>query len=99
VRRAAALAAACAPACALLAGCIGVQAVQPVRSEADAIRMAEERCTFSRPESGFWHARLHEDQWHVWWVADRAPKEPAMGQIDIWIGARDGRAGDCNHGY
>jgi len=95
----AALALACLPlACIALAGCIGVEAAQPVRNEAEAIRMARERCAFSQA-TGLWRARLHEGQWHVWLVADREPKEPAMGQVDIWIRAGDGRAGDCNHGY
>ena len=82
-----------------LTGCIGVDSVQPVKSEADAIRVARERCAFSRPAGVGWHARLHDGQWHVWFEADRDPKEPAIGQVDIWIRAKDGEAGDCNRGY
>jgi hypothetical protein len=83
--------------CALLTGCVGTDEAQPVKSEADAIRMAKERCAFSRPVIGAWHARLHDGQWHVWFVPDLDPKEPAMGQVDIWIQAKDGSAGDCDH--
>lgn len=79
----------------VLACCAG--APQPVASEADAVRMAKDRCAFSRPAIGSWHARLHDGQWHVWFVPDLDPKEPAMGQVDIWIRAKDGNAGDCDH--
>ena len=82
----------------LLAGCIGVEAVQPVTTEAQAIRIAKDRCTWTRPfdASDVWHARQHQGQWHVWLVRDRDPKEPVVGTLDIWIRARDGDAGRCN---
>ena len=83
----------------LLAGCIGVQTAQPVKSEAEAIHMAKDRCAFSQAAGGRWHARLHDGQWHVWLLPEGDAKEPAMGQVDIWIRAGDGSAGDCNHGY
>jgi hypothetical protein len=83
---------------AALAGCIGVDAVQPVTTEAQAIRVAKDRCTWTRPfqASEAWHARLHSGQWHVWLVRDRDPKEPVVGALDIWIRAKDGDAGSCN---
>jgi hypothetical protein len=81
-----------------LAGCIGVDAVQPVTTEAQAIRIAKDRCTWTRPfdASDVWHAREHQGQWHVWLVRDRDPKEPVVGALDIWIRAKDGDAGSCN---
>lgn len=82
----------------LLTGCIGVDAVQPVTTEAQAIRIAKDRCTWTRPfdANEQWHARLHSGQWHVWLVRDRDPKEPVVGALDIWIRAKDGDAGSCN---
>ena len=84
---------------AVLTACIGVEAVQPVANEAQAIRMANERCALTRPFDAReqWHAREHEGQWHVWLVRDRDPKEPVVGALDIWIRAKDGKAGACNH--
>jgi hypothetical protein len=84
----------CAP---LLCACIGVQASQPVTSEKQAIALAQERCSWSRPAGAtYWHARLHDGQWHVWLVRDAEKREPAVGNLDIWIRASDGEAGDCN---
>jgi len=72
---------------------------RPVGTEAQAIGIAKERCQWTRPFAAneLWHAREHQGQWHVWLVRDRDPKEPVVGTLDIWIRARDGRAGDCNH--
>jgi hypothetical protein len=83
---------------AVLAGCVGVEPSQPVTSEAQAIRVARERCAWTRPfdANEQWHARLHESQWHVWLVRDRDPREPVVGALDIWIRAGDGGAGSCN---
>jgi hypothetical protein len=81
-----------------LAGCVGVEASKPVTSEAQAIRIAKDRCAWTRPfdANEQWHARLHESQWHVWLVRDRDPREPVVGTLDIWIRAGDGDAGSCN---
>ena len=82
-----------------LASCIGVDSVQPVTSEAQAIALAKERCAWTRPSGAErWHAKLHQGQWHVWLVRDSDPREPAMGLLDIWIKAGSGDAGDCNRG-
>ncbi|HWA91717.1 MAG TPA: hypothetical protein VG889_16885 [Rhizomicrobium sp.] len=91
MRRAGALGAA-----ALLASCAG--APQGVTSETQAIAIAKDRCAWTRPfEAGeHWRAKLHDGRWHVWLQRDRDVKEPVVGQLDIWIGARDGAAGDCN---
>ena len=81
-----------------LTGCVGVEPAQPVASEAQAIRIAKERCTWTRPfdANEQWHARLRDGQWHVWLVRDRDPREPVVGTLDIWIRAKDGDAGSCN---
>jgi len=72
---------------------------EPVASEAQAVRIAKERCEWTRPftKDERWQAREHQGQWHVWLVRDRDPREPVVGALDIWIRASDGRAGDCNH--
>ena len=82
---------------ALLTACAGT-APQPVTGEAQAIAIAKDRCAWTRPfePQESWHARLHEGRWHVWLQRDRDPKEPVVGQLDIWIRAKDGAAGDCN---
>lgn len=80
-----------------LSSCIGDDAGQPVATEVQAIAVAKQRCAFTRPELAQWHARLHDGQWHVWLVSDASQREPAIGQLDIWIKAKDGAAGDCNH--
>jgi len=84
---------------AALSGCIGVSAVQPVTSEAQAIRIAKERCAWTRPfkESDRWAAREHQGQWHVWMLRGRETTEPVLGALDIWIRAKDGDAGRCNY--
>ncbi|MBV8978205.1 MAG: hypothetical protein JO261_10380 [Alphaproteobacteria bacterium] len=80
------------------AGCAGVED-NPVTSEAQAIRIAKERCTWTRPftRDERWHAREHQGQWHVWLVRDKDAREPVVGTLDIWIRASDGSAGSCNH--
>lgn len=87
--------------CAVLAltGCIGTGSTIPVTNEAQAIRIAKERCSMIRPfdASETWHAKLREDQWHVWLTRDIDPREPVVGTLDIWIRASDGKAGYCNH--
>ena len=68
-------------------------------TEAAAIGIAKERCSMTRPfdASEKWHAKLREGQWHVWLTRDIDPREPVVGTLDIWIRARDGDAGYCNH--
>jgi hypothetical protein len=82
-------------------GCIGTGPIAPVTTEAQAIGIAKERCTWTRPFDATerWHAALHQGQWHVWLVRDIDPKEPAVGVLDIRIRASDGQAGSCNSGY
>jgi len=82
----------------LLAGCVGGEAQNPVTTEPQAIAIAKDRCAWTRPfdASERWHAALHQSRWHVWLVRDLDPREPAIGVLDIWIGAKDGQAGDCN---
>ena len=82
-----------------LSGCIGVSAVQPVTSEAQAIRIAKERCAWTRPftDADRWAAREHQGQWHVWMIRGRETAEPVLGALDIWIRAKDGDAGRCNY--
>ena len=79
----------------LLCGCASTE--QPVATEAQAIHIAMARCAFTRPKGALWHARLHDGQWHVWLVADGSQREPVVGALDVWIQARNGDAGDCNH--
>lgn len=97
MRRFVLLAAAAAATVAALAACASGDAGQPVATEADAIAVAKQRCAFTRPVLAQWHARLHDGQWHVWMVSDASQREPAVGMVDIWIGAKDGQSGDCNH--
>lgn len=79
-----------------LAACAGTG--QPITTEAQAVHIAMDRCAFTRPLGGaLWHGRLHHGQWHVWLVPDGSSREPAIGTLDIWIQAKDGKAGDCNH--
>jgi hypothetical protein len=61
--------------------------------------MAKERCSTTRPfdPGETWHAKLHDGQWHVWLARDLDPREPVVGNLDIWIRASDGEAGACNH--
>jgi hypothetical protein len=89
----------CVPALLLLAACIGVERQGPVATEAEAVRIAKERCALTRPfdKSEPWRAVLHQGQWHVWIVRDRDRREPTVGPIDIWIRAKDGDAGLCDH--
>ena len=84
-----------------LASCIGGDAQGPVASEADAIRIAKDRCALTRPfdKAEPWHAVLHQGQWHVWIVRALDPREPTLGALDIWIRAKDGDAGMCNHAH
>ena len=83
----------------LLAGCVGTGSTIPVTNDAQAIGLAKERCSMTRPfePSEKWHAKLHEGQWHVWLARDIDPREPVVGTLDIWIRASDGNAGYCNH--
>jgi hypothetical protein len=69
--------------------------------EGQAIRIAKDRCAWTQPFEATerWHAAVHDGQWHVWLSRDRDPREPAVGVLDIWIRARDGEAGRCNHAY
>ncbi len=82
---------------AMLSACAG--ASEPVATEAQAIRVAKERCSLTRPFEATerWHAKLHDGRWHVWLVRDIDPREPVVGTLDVWVGAKDGAAGDCNH--
>lgn len=91
----------CALAVASLAGCIGIEAAQPVTSEAQAVRIARDRCEWTRPFEATerWRAALHEGLWHVWLVRDSDPREPAIGVLDIRIRESDGEAGSCNRAY
>jgi hypothetical protein len=84
-----------------LAGCIGTGPTDPVTTEAQAIAIAKERCEWTLPFEATerWHAARHEGLWHVWLVRDSDPREPAIGVLDIWIHAGDGKAGDCNRAY
>jgi hypothetical protein len=81
-----------------LGACAGAASDQPVATEAQAVRIAKDRCTWTRPFAAGeqWHAKLHQGQWHVWLVRDRDPREPVVGTLDIWIRAADGEAGSCN---
>jgi len=80
----------------VLAGCASPSA--PV-GEAGAIRIAKDRCSWTKPfePTEHWRAAFHDGQWHVWLTRDRDPREPVVGALDIWIRARDGKAGLCNH--
>jgi hypothetical protein len=82
----------------VLAGCIGTGDPVAVTTEAQAIRVAKERCSMVRPfdPGEQWHAKLRDGQWHVWLTRDIDPREPVVGTLDIWIRAADGDAGDCN---
>jgi hypothetical protein len=82
----------------LLTGCMGGGPVVPVTTEVQAIGIAKERCTMTRPfaPTERWHAALHNGQWHVWLTRDIDPREPVVGTLDIWIRANDGGAGNCN---
>ena len=84
-----------------LAGCVGVDAPQPVTSERQAIAIAKERCEWTRPFEATerWHAALHDGLWHVWLVRDIDPREPIVGVLDIRIVESDGTAGSCNRAY
>jgi hypothetical protein len=81
-----------------LAGCIGTGSTTPVTTEAQAIRIAKERCAMTRPffAGETWHARLRQGLWHAWLTRDIDPREPVVGTIDIWINASDGDARACN---
>jgi len=83
----------------LLSGCIGTGPVTPVTTEAQAIGIAKERCSTTRPfdPGERWHARPRDGQWHAWLARDLDPREPVVGTLDIWIRASDGEAGNCNH--
>ena len=83
----------------LVIGCMGTSPASPVTTEAQAIRVAKERCSTIRPfdPGERWHANLHDGQWHVWLTRDLDPREPVVGTLDIWIRAHDGVAGNCNH--
>jgi hypothetical protein len=83
----------------LLSGCIGAGSVTPVTNEAQAIRIAKERCSMTRPfdPGETWHAKRREGLWHVWLTRDIDPREPVVGTLDIWITASDGDAQTCNH--
>jgi hypothetical protein len=82
-----------------VAGCIGTGRVVAVTTEMQAVRIAKERCAWTLPfEKGErWRAALRNGQWHVWLTRDADPREPVVGTLDVWIRARDGHAGDCNH--
>jgi len=79
-----------------VASCAGTSS--PV-AEADAIRIAKDRCLWTKPfeSTEHWRAAFLDGQWHVWLSRDRDPREPVVGALDIWIRARDGKAGLCNH--
>lgn len=85
-------------AAALLSACAGTEPERPIVTEAQAIAIAKDRCAWTRPFNAGeqWHAAKHQDLWHVWLVRDRDPREPVIGELDIWIKARNGEAGDCN---
>jgi len=92
------------PATAMLAAltaCVGTGPTVPVKTAAEAIAIAKDRCEWTRPFEADerWHAARHEGLWHVWLVRDSDPREPAIGVLDIWIGAGNGRAGNCNRAY
>jgi hypothetical protein len=86
---------------AALAACAGPAPSVPVTAEAQAIAIAKDRCAWTRPFEADerWHGARHEGLWHVWLVRDSDPREPAVGVLDIWIGAADGKAGSCNRAY
>lgn len=77
---------------------MGAGPAVPVANEAQAIGIAKERCSLTRPfdPGETWHAKLRDGQWHVWLTRDLDPREPVVGTLDIWIRANDGTAGDCN---
>lgn len=79
-----------------MAGCASPS---PPVGEVEAIRIAKDRCAWTQPfEPGeHWRAALRNGQWHIWLARDRDPKEPVVGALDIWIRAKDGKAGLCNH--
>jgi hypothetical protein len=83
----------------MLGGCVGPAV--PVKTAAQAIDIARDRCEWTRPFEAEerWHAALHEGLWHVWLVRDSDPREPAIGLLDIQIRAADGGAGSCNQAY
>jgi hypothetical protein len=80
-------------------GCAGTERASAVTTEAKAIRIARERCQWTQPFDPAlpWRAALHDGQWHVWLWTDSDRREPAIGALDIWIRASDGKAGVCNH--
>jgi len=84
-----------------LASCTGTAPAVAVTSETQAIKIAKDRCEWTRPFDATerWHAALHEGLWHVWLVRDIDPKEPVVGVLDIRIRESDGEAGSCNRAY
>jgi hypothetical protein len=78
---------------------VGCASPSPPAGEAEAIRIAKDRCSWTKPfqPTEHWHAALHDGHWHVWLSRDRDPMEPVVGALDIWIRAKDGNAGLCNH--
>ena len=81
-----------------LAACAGLPKSTSVVVEAQAIRIAKDRCAWTEPFGAAeqWRAALRDGEWHVWLARDRDPREPVVGALDIWIRESDGRAGRCN---
>jgi hypothetical protein len=77
----------------------GCASPAPSIGEAQAISIAKDRCAWTQPfvAGEHWRAALRNGQWHVWLARDRDPREPVVGALDIWIRAKDGQAGRCNH--
>ena len=83
---------------ATLNACAGAPANRTAINEAQAIRIAKDRCAWTQPFGATerWRAALRDGQWHVWLSRDRDPREPVVGALDIRIRASDGEAGRCN---
>jgi len=88
----------CAAVAAIVLTACGTAPRNATVGEAQAIRIAKDRCVWTQPfgASEQWRAALHTGQWHVWLTRDRDPREPVVGALDIWIRASDGEAGRCN---
>ncbi len=82
----------------VLNACAGSPPGSVAINEAQAIRIAKDRCAWTEPFGAAeqWRAALRVGQWHIWLSRDRDPREPVVGALDIWIRASDGRAGRCN---
>ena len=82
----------------VLAACASAPPKSAAVGEAQAIRIAKDRCAWTEPfgAAEAWRAALRDGEWHVWLSRDRDPREPVVGALDIWIRESDGRAGRCN---